>query len=127
MSFLALKHLHQWLVVVSALGFIARGAGHLRGAAWVRGRWARVAPHLVDTLLLATGVWLAWSLRLVPGQAPWLTAKIIGLLVYIALGVVVMRGRGTVLKGVAFAAALGVLAWIASVAVTKDAWGWLGG
>jgi uncharacterized membrane protein SirB2 len=124
-SYFALKHLHQWLVVISALGFVARSAGHWRGAAWVRGRLARIAPHVIDTLLLATGVWLAWTLRLTPGQAPWLLAKIIGLLGYIALGVMVMRGRHPALRGVAFGAALLVLGWIASVAITKSAWGWL--
>jgi uncharacterized membrane protein SirB2 len=125
LSYFAFKHLHQWLVLVSALGFVARSVGHFRGAHWVRGRWARVAPHVVDTLLLATGIWLAWTLRLSPGNAPWLSAKIIGLLVYIGLGVVVMRGRRPGLRAAAFAAALLVLGWIASVAVTKSAWGFL--
>lgn len=125
MSYFALKHLHQWLVVVSALAFVARSAGHLGGAAWVRGRLARVAPHVIDTLLLASGVWLAWTLRLAPGESPWLTAKIAGLLAYIALGVMVMRGRRPALRWTAFVAALLVLAWIASVAITKSAWGWL--
>ncbi len=125
MSYLALKHLHQALVLLSLLGFALRGSARLAGAAWVRSRLVRTAPHIIDTLLLATGLWLAWTLRLTPGAAPWLVAKIIGLIVYIALGVVVMRSQRPALRGAAFVAALLVAGWMVSVAITKSAWGWL--
>ena len=39
---------------------------------------AKTLPHLVDTVLLLSALTLAWMLRLTPGNAPWLLAKIVG-------------------------------------------------
>jgi len=65
-------------------------------------------------------------LRLTPGNAPWLTAKIAGLLVYIALGILALRpGRPLALRVLAWLAALVTFGWIVSVALSKDARGFL--
>jgi uncharacterized membrane protein SirB2 len=110
--------------VLSVAGFCLRGAAGLAGAAWVNGRAAKTLPHLVDTVLLASALLLAWMLRLGPQNAPWLLAKIVGLLVYIGLGVVALRpGRPRSLRLGAWLLALATVGWIASVAVTKDPWG----
>ena len=93
----------------------------LGDAAWVRHRTARTLPHVVDTVLIVSAIWLAWVLRLTPANAPWIAAKIAGLLVYIALGMVALRfGRTTVIRGTAWAAALLTFGYIVSVALTKD-------
>jgi len=69
---------------------------------------------------------LAWMLRLTPGNAPWLLAKIVGLVVYVGLGVLALRpGRPQAVRATAWAAALVTVAWIVSVAVTKDPLGFL--
>ena len=91
MDYAALKLLHQGAVALSITGFVARGLGSFAGAAWVRGRAARTLPHVVDTVLLLSALALAWMLRLTPGAAPWLAAKIVGLLLYIGLGMLALR------------------------------------
>ena len=58
---------------------------------WIRQRVARTLPHVVDTVLIVSAIWLAWLLRVSPTNAPWLAAKIAGLLVYIAFGMVALR------------------------------------
>jgi uncharacterized membrane protein SirB2 len=122
------KLVHQSAVVLSIAGFFIRGAASLAGAAWVRGRAAKTLPHVVDTVLLVSAVMLAWMLRLAPGDAPWLLAKIAGLVVYVALGVVALRpGRSRTVRVSAWLAALAVVAWIVSVALTKSPLGFLGG
>jgi uncharacterized membrane protein SirB2 len=122
------KAVHVGAVVLSAAGFVARGLGALRGAAWVRGRAARTLPHVVDTVLLASALALAWMLGITPAGAPWLAAKIGGLLAYIALGMVALRpGRPTGVRAAAWVGALAVLGWIVSVAITKRPAGWLWG
>ena len=130
MDYAALKLIHQSAVAISFAGFFARGIGMLRKAAWVRNRAARTLPHAVDTILIVSAVWLAWILRLSPGNAPWLTAKIAGLLAYIALGMVALRfGRTKAVRAGAWVAALLVFGYIVSVAVTKDPRGmltWIG-
>lgn len=81
MDYFVVKTVHQGAVLLSIVGFFARGLGSLLGAAWVQGRLARSLPHGVDTVLLLSALWLAWMLRLTPDEAPWLLAKLIGLLV----------------------------------------------
>jgi uncharacterized membrane protein SirB2 len=75
----------------------------------------------VDTVLLASAVALAYSLRLSPATAPWLLAKVVGLVAYIGLGTVALRfGRTRTTRIAAWAAALLVFGYIVSVAVSKD-------
>lgn len=125
MDYLLLKCLHVGFVALSATGFIARGIGVLSDAPWVRQRWARVVPHIVDTGLLASAVALAWTLRVAPFRDDWLTAKVFGLLGYIVLGSYALkRGRTRNEKAATFVAALLVLAYIVSVALTKRPTPW---
>ncbi|MEP7297139.1 MAG: SirB2 family protein [Burkholderiales bacterium] len=121
MDYLVVKTIHQTAVALSLAGFLARGLGMLRGAAWVNDRLAKTAPHVVDTVLLLSALTLAWMLRINPLDAPWLMAKIIGLLVYIALGTLAMKpGRPAGVRAVAGVAALLTAGWIVSVAITKN-------
>lgn len=126
MDYTAIKHLHMGAVALSATGFAARGLAALLGAAWVKGRLAKTLPHIVDTVLLLSALALAWTLGLNPLTTPWLLAKILGLLLYIALGMVALRPRfAPATRAAAWVAALLVLGWIASVAVSKNPWGFL--
>jgi uncharacterized membrane protein SirB2 len=126
MDYLTVKLIHQSAVVLSITGFAVRGAASLADARWVRSRVAKSLPHVVDSVLLLSALVLAWMLRLTPGNAPWLVAKIVGLIAYVGLGVVALRpGRQKVVRAVAWAAALGTVGWIVSVAVTKDPLGFL--
>ncbi len=127
MEYASLKAIHQAAVALSLAGFFARGLASLRGAAWVRGRLVRTLPHLVDTVLLVSALALAWTWRHVPGAAPWLTAKVVGVVVYIGFGMVALRpGRPAPVRAAAWAAALATFAWIVSVAITKSPFGILG-
>jgi uncharacterized membrane protein SirB2 len=121
MDYPLVKSIHLGAVALSGAGFFARGAASLAGAAWVRGRMARILPHVIDTVLLLSAVTLAWVMRLSPASTPWLAAKIAGLLVYIGLGVLALRPeRPPAVRGAAFLGALATFAWIVSVAVTKQ-------
>jgi len=87
----------------------------------VSSRAAKTLPHLVDTVLLLSALTLAWMLRLTPGNAPWVLAKIVGLVVYVGLGVVALRpGRPLAVRAAAWLAALATVGWIVSVAVAKN-------
>ena len=121
MEYGTLKMVHESAVAVSFAGFFARGVGMLRNAGWVRHRAARTLPHLVDTVLIVSALWLAWILRLTPMNAPWIAAKIIGLFAYIALGMVALRfGRTKAARATAWIAAMLTFGYIVSVAVAKD-------
>ncbi len=121
MDYVVIKTLHQAAVALSVTGFFARGWGSLLDAEWTRSRGARTLPHVIDTALLTSALLLAWMLGLTPAAAPWLTAKIIGLLFYIALGMVALRpGRAAPVRAAAWIAAMLTFAWIVSVAITKN-------
>jgi uncharacterized membrane protein SirB2 len=126
MDYSTVKAIHQSAVALSFAGFFARGLGALGGAAWVRARPAKTLPHLVDSVLLLSALWLAWTLRLNPAGAPWLLAKIVGLVAYIGLGMVALKdGRPLTLRATAWLAALLVFGYIVSVALTKSPLGFL--
>jgi uncharacterized membrane protein SirB2 len=121
-----LKAIHEIAAALSITGFFARGLASLLGAAWVRGRLAKTLPHVVDSVLLIAALWLAWTLRLDPTFVPWLMAKLVGLAVYIGLGMVALRpGRPASVRATAWVAALATFGWIVSVAITKDPLGFL--
>ncbi|MCC6209597.1 MAG: SirB2 family protein [Burkholderiales bacterium] len=116
-----IKAVHVGCAAVSICGFIARGVLGLRGAPPPAARWARAAPHVVDTVLLASALWLAWRSAQLPFVQGWLTAKVLALAAYIALGSLALRaGRSRRVRATAFALALGVFAYIVSVAITRD-------
>ena len=125
-----LKAVHQSAVAVSFAGFVARGVGMLRDADWLRRRVAKTLPHVADTVLIVSAVWLAVRLSLTPANAPWIAAKIAGLVVYIALGMVALRlGPTRAIRAGAWVAALITFGYIVTVALTKDPRGalaWIG-
>jgi uncharacterized membrane protein SirB2 len=115
------KHLHVGCAALSLGGFAARGGLMLAGSPLLEARFVRVAPHVVDTLLLASAAWLAWFTGQYPFVHGWLTAKVLALLAYILLGTVALkRGRTKPIRAAAFAAALLAAAYIVSVALTRD-------
>ncbi|CAN7341284.1 SirB2 family protein [Rhizobacter sp. LjRoot28] len=121
MDYFTLKLIHQTAVALSFCGFVARGAGSLAGAAWVRGRAARSVPHLVDSVLLLSALTLAFTLRLDPVNAPWLLAKLTALMVYIGLGIVALRQSFPLrTRATAWVAALLTFGYMVSVAITKS-------
>lgn len=121
MDYFTVKMIHQGAVGLSLAGFFARGLGALAGAAWVASRAAKSLPHVVDSVLLLSALALAWMLRLSPTEAPWLMAKIVALLAYIALGMVALKaGRPKPVRAAAWLGALATFGYIVSVAVTKN-------
>jgi len=121
MDYATVKLIHQGAVALSFAGFFVRGLAALAGAGWVRGRAARSLPHLVDSVLLLSALTLAWMLRIHPASAPWLAAKVAGLVLYIGLGVVALRpGLPWRWRAAAWIAALLCFGYIVSVAITKS-------
>lgn len=120
-GYLLVKSLHVACAAASIAGFCARGTLMLRSSRLLDAPWVRVAPHVVDTVLLASALWLAWAIGQYPFVHGWVTAKVIALLAYIALGSVALRrGRTKSVRAAAFAAALAAAAYIVSVALTRD-------
>lgn len=119
--YVTLKALHLTCVCASGAGFLARGALMLADSPLLRTRWVRIAPHVIDTVLLATAIAMTMLARLSPIAHPWLAAKIGGLLAYIVLGAIALRrGRTRQVRGAALLAALLVFGYIVGTALQRD-------
>ncbi len=121
MEYTGLKHLHALTVVVTLSLFLLRGFWMLMDSPRLQARWARIVPHVNDTILLGAAIGLLVVGGLNPLDHPWVIAKILGLLAYIGLGTIALKRGGTKATRVkALIAALGVFAYIIAVAVTKQ-------
>ncbi len=122
MTYLAIKYFHVTSVVLSGSFFLLRGVWMLRESDLLQRRWVRVLPHIIDTLLLGSALVMVFWSRQYPFVQPWLTAKVLALLVYIGLGSVALkRGKTRAVRRWAFAAALATFAYIVAVALTRHA------
>lgn len=115
-----LKEFHVTLAFITVAGFVVRGLLSLAESPFRNRAWIRVAPHVVDTLLLGFGIALAVSMSLSPSANGWLMAKIVGLLAYIGFGVLAMRARSRALKIAGFVAAIASVGYIFAVAYSKQ-------
>ena len=115
-----LKEFHVAFAYVTMVGFVVRGLLSLADSPLRNAKWIKIAPHVIDTLLLACGVALAVMLSLSPLDNGWLMAKIVGLLAYIGFGVMAMRERSRRLKIVGFVAAIASVGYIFAVAYSKQ-------
>ncbi len=123
-AYLILKHLHVTCVALSGLGFLLRGGLMLADSPLLQARLLRILPHVVDTLLLASALSLAALLGQYPFVAGWLTAKVLGLIAYILSGTVALkRGRTKAVRVLFLILALGCFAYIVSVALSRNPWG----
>lgn len=119
--YLLLKYLHVGCVVASIALFLVRGALTLAGVPWRASRVLRIAPHALDTVLLASGIALTTVIGQYPFVNGWLTAKLVGLVVYVVLGSLALRyARTPALRAAAFAAALVAVGYVVGTALHHD-------
>jgi len=118
----AVKHLHLTLIAVSVLFFVVRFVLHLRQSALMGKKVFKVAPHVIDTFLLLSGLVLCFMIKQYPFVDPWLTEKIGAVVAYIALGVIAIKAnRNKLFKVFAFLGAIGWLVYAAKLAHFKQA------
>jgi uncharacterized membrane protein SirB2 len=116
-AYQAAKQVHRTAAAVSLALFLLRAVWVVRRSPRMQSRWVKIVPHVNDTILLAAA--LAMSVRI--GLQPWIVAKIVALLGYIALGMVAFRwARTGPARVLAVGAALAVFGYIVAVALTKQ-------
>lgn len=124
--YMILKHLHIACVLLSGLGFVLRGYWKFFRPVLLQRRWVKIAPHLVDTLLLASALALVWLTGQYPFVLPWLTAKVLMLLAYIVLGSLALkRASRPGLQLLCFVLALMAFAYMVNVALTRQVLPWI--
>ena len=119
--FEGLKLLHVSCAFLSISGFALRGYWMVRDNPLRQRPLARVVPHIIDTVLLASAVGMLLVWRVSPLELDWLTAKITALALYIGLGMVAFRfAKEYRIRVAAYVGALASAAYILAVAYTKS-------
>ena len=126
MSYLFLKSVHMIAAVITIAGFVLRGYWMMVRSDRLQKKLVRIAPPIVDTVFLLSGIALVVVLHLDVFKAPWLLAKFAGLVAYIVVGAIaIKRGSTLQIRIVAFVVALALFAYIVGVAMTKSPASWL--
>ncbi len=121
MMYEGLKHAHLTLIGLSVGLFVLRFVWSMIDSGLMQRRWVKIVPHVLDTLLLLSGVALIMVTGWMPLRDAWLTEKLLALVAYIFLGVLTFKlPRGKLFKVFAFLGALGWVYYMAVLAVTKS-------
>ena len=93
--FTAVLYLHIATVAVSVGLFVLRYWWMYHQSPLLNQRWVRIAPHCSDTLLFLSGAGLMAITHYLPftEDGAWLTEKLFGVIIYIALGFIALGRR----------------------------------
>jgi len=80
----------------------------------------KIAPHVIDTFLLISGISLLVRGNWLEGDYAWVVSKFIVLLAYIGLGAMTMRSCCALKRWLTFTAAVGCYAYIILIAISKQ-------
>ncbi len=114
-----LERLHIILALLSGLGFALRGFIVRVLDRPLASPLVRVGPHLIDTVLLMSGIALWFHFRYSPIESAWLGLKLVLIVVYVLLGVAAFRAKRRDRGVLAYLAALLVFLTIAVLALIK--------
>ncbi|MDC0611098.1 SirB2 family protein [Vibrio sp.] len=120
--YLFVKHLHVLTVVLSVMLLTLRFWLSFTSSRLNQNRFLKVFPHINDTILLLSGVYLIFLTHFIPftPAAPWLTQKLFCVVAYILLGVFALKlAKNKFLKVLAFLGAIGWFAMAGHMAVSK--------
>jgi uncharacterized membrane protein SirB2 len=126
MDYATVRNVHVACAVLSIGGFALRGGLMLARSSLLQARFTRLAPHVIDTVLLASAIALSWASGQYPFAQNWLTAKLLALIAYVVLGSYALKRAKTLKsRAVFFVLSLSAALYIVSVAVTRSPWGLL--
>ena len=89
--YVIIRIIHSSCALLSVLGFAGRGYLKVSKDEVPQKFVFKVLPHIVDTVLLVSAIVLVVMSGQYPFVSPWVTAKVLTLLVYITLGILLMR------------------------------------
>ncbi|HET8705073.1 MAG TPA: SirB2 family protein, partial [Pseudomonadales bacterium] len=74
MTYQLLKMIHMVSVALSGSFFLLRGIWMLRDSALLQRKWVKIAPHVIDTVLLVSALAMCVMIGQYPFTVGWLTA-----------------------------------------------------
>ncbi|CAM4119940.1 SirB2 family protein [Pseudoalteromonas ostreae] len=121
MDYLAVKHTHMAIAVLSIVLFYVRSFSRLGSGAIAKNKFVLIGSHATDTFLLISAFALMAIAKINPLEQMWLLEKIILVVTYIALGIIASRQQKTSMKIVFLVVTTVVIAFIGKLAVAKTA------
>lgn len=119
-SYMAFKHIHMLCALLSISFFILRSIWAFQDSAMLQKKWVRISPHVIDTVFLLSAIALVIVLGQYPFVSAWVTVKLVGLVVYIGLGMMTLKkAANNRQRALFFSLAVLLYAYIVGVARTK--------
>jgi uncharacterized membrane protein SirB2 len=126
MDYLLIKNMHVGIAYLSISLFILRSILSVSESPLLQHKILKIAPHLVDTLLLLFAILLTIKIQQYPFVNDWLTAKLFALFAYIIVGTVaIKRGKTAVIRFWASVIAVAIFSYIIGVAKAHSVISWL--
>lgn len=126
MTYYWIKQLHVATVVFTICFFVIRFYWMLRRPQRLGRRWVRQLSMWNDILLLSAGITMVILSHQYPFSSPWLTTKLLMLLLYIVLGSLALKyGRSRKTRTLFGVLALSTVFYIVSVALTRSPTPWM--
>ena len=119
--YMIIKHLHLTLVAVIIIVFAIQGFQLFSNGQQKYRKILTIIHHISGTLLLISGLTLAWLLGKYPFISEWVTVKLIALLAYIVVtSIALKRAKTTFVKVLALTGSLLIMAYIIHTALTRN-------
>jgi len=119
--FVIAKSVHLITVTITITFFLVRGVWMIQQSSLLQAKPVKILPHVNDTVLLLSALWAASMIGQYPFVDAWLTAKLLGVVVYIVLGAIALTyGKTQRQKYIAFVAALMAFAYVVMVAACRN-------
>jgi len=115
-----IKQIHIATAVLSLVGFAIRGWWMIKESVFLNHRLVKIFPHINDSLLLISAVYLSAVSGLYPFMQSWLGIKVLLLVGYIIAGTIALkRGSTKIIRIKAFVVALLCIGMIFSHAIYR--------
>lgn len=119
--YFALKHTHMLLALITFLFFLTRATWAFMDSPLLQKKLIKIAPHIIDTLLLLSAIVLVIVTGMYPFVYAWVTAKVIALVAYIVFGLFTIKlAKNNLQRGAFFGLSIITFLYMAKVAITKN-------
>ena len=117
-----IKLIHMSTAFISISLFLLRGFWVFTGSQMIKQRWVKIIPHVNDTILLVSAIFLTFNIHQYRFTYDWLTANFIAFLFYIVFGMFALkRAKDKKNKAIFFILAIITFAYIVQTALTRNA------
>ncbi len=114
-----IKIIHILFIFTSFASFVGRFGLSQINPKILNNKILKIAPHVIDTILLLSGIALVAQGEWLEREYYWIESKFILLICYIIFGIVAMRLSGFI-RWLAFLCAITCYSFIFNIAITKN-------